>query len=183
MTCWSCSPPAGLQRHSQCSGLQPCPTRRTSTHLCCQNQFLSCCHLPLTQRLTSLQLFCCLPLNPSLGPILLLEGSVTPTDRYHYLQVILWGPRRIPPGTPHCPAPRVTKRGPHPSNHPGAPHAPSFVRTAWRGRCGPGSFLLRLTTPTQVRPWPRAPAAPEHRRTQTERARSGSESGLCHSEL
>lgn len=59
-------PPAGLQRHRQRSGRQPCLTRRT--HLCCQNQFLSCCHLPLTHRLTSLQLFYCPPPEPLSGP-------------------------------------------------------------------------------------------------------------------
>lgn len=183
MTYRSRSPHAGLQRHRECSGQPSCPTRRMSTHLCCQNQFLSCCHRPLIRRLTSLQLSCCPP-HPLSGPHS-PPRRICEIPRHPQADTLTrrssCGPPGSSPQAPHCPAPRVTGRGPHPSKHPGAPQAPSFVRTAWRGHCGPGSLLLRLVTPTQLRPWPRAPAAPEHRRTQTERTRS--ESSPCHSKL
>lgn len=140
MTYWSCSPAAGLQRHRQCSGLQPCPTRRTSTHLCCQNQFLSCCHLPLTQRLTSLQLFCCLPLNPSLGPILLLEGSVRSPGTHRPIPLPAGhpvGPPAHPPRHPSLSRPQSHQERPTPQQPPWGSSRPIFCQDCLEGTLWP----------------------------------------------
>lgn len=139
MTYRSRSPHVGLQRHRECSGQPPCPTWRMSTHLCCQNQFLSCCHRPLIRRLTSLQLSCCPP-TPSLGPILLLEGSVrspgthrpTPLPAGHPV-----GPQAHPPRHLSLSRPQSHRERPTPQQAPWGSSRPTLCQDCLKGTLWP----------------------------------------------
>lgn len=137
------------------------------THLCCQNQFLSCCHLPLTHRLTSPSTVLLptsrTPLWAPFSPRRICEIPGTSTD-HTIICRSSWGPRCIPQA-PSLSCPQSHQERPTPQQPPWGSSCPILYQNCLEGTLWPRPFLLRLTTPTQVRPWPWAPAAPEHRHT------------------
>ena len=130
----------GLQRHRQRSGRQPCPTRRTPAHLCCQNQFLSCCQPPSDSQAHLPSIVLLPPLNPSLGPLLLLEGSVRFPGTHRPIPLPAGhpvGPPAHPPRHPSLSRPQSHQERPTPQLPPWGSSRPILCQDCLEGTLWP----------------------------------------------
>lgn len=157
------------------SALGDSPAHRRTISVARTSFLEICCHLPLT--LSSPPSPFCPPPEPlwARSPP---EGSreiPAPTDTIPLSESSCGAPGTSP-GTPHCPAPRVTRRGPHPATALGLLMHPILCRDCLEGRCGPKLLPPETTTPPRSdsdrRPQPRAQTHIDETR-----ARSESESG------